>query len=69
MVVVLSMAAAAATSTDMVPPTVMQNKHQIRYRRRIALGDGCGAGTTGFAPASETKSLLQSIAPAARRIG
>ena len=33
MVVVLSMAAAAATSTDMVPLTVTENKHQSRHRR------------------------------------
>ncbi len=51
------------------PATVMQNKHRIRYRRRAALGDGCGMGTTGFAPASERKSLPQSIALAVRRIG
>lgn len=54
MVVVQSMAAAAATSMDMVRPTVMQNKHRIRYRRRgPAFGDGCGTGITGFAPVFE----------------
>jgi hypothetical protein len=46
-----------------------QNNYRIRYRRRAAIGDGCGTGTTGFAPASETKSLPQSTSPAARRIG
>src|SRR5215472_12842609 len=54
MVVVLSMAAAAATSTDMVPPTVTENKHRSR-RHRPAFGDGCGTGIIGFAPASEHK--------------
>src|SRR5215831_11699171 len=55
MVVVLSMAAAAATSTDMVPPTVTENKHRSRRHRRPAFGDGCGTGIIGFAPASEHK--------------
>jgi len=63
MVAVLSMAAAAATSTDMVPPIVMRDKHRPaphprrgtgRHSRRCpASGDGFGMGITGFAPASE----------------
>ena len=49
MMAVRNMAAAAGTSTDMVPPIVTENKH----RRRRASGDGSGTGITGFAPASE----------------
>src|SRR5262249_46167219 len=55
MVVVLGMQGAAGTSTDMVPPTVTENKHRSRRHRRPAFGDGCGTGIIGFAPASEHK--------------
>ena len=57
MVVVLSMAAAAATSTDMVPRTVTENKHRSRYHRP-AFGDGCGTGIIGVSPASEHDSAI-----------
>ena len=55
MMPVRNIAAAAATSTVMVPPTVTQNKHRNRHhsRRRPVSGDGSGTGITGFAPASE----------------
>jgi hypothetical protein len=53
MMAVRNMAAAAGTSTDMVPPIVTENKHR---RRRPASGDGFGTGITGFASASEHKS-------------
>ena len=55
MVAVRSGAAAVETSTDMVPPTATQNKHQSRYHRRPAFGDGYGTGIIGFAPASKYK--------------
>src|SRR5215470_95398 len=63
-----SMAAAAETSTDMVPPIVTRNKHRpLARRRRLTIrgtgrhhslrcpasGDGSGTGIIGFAPASE----------------
>ena len=55
MVAVRNGAAGVGTSTDMVPPTATQNKHQSRYLRRPAFGDDCGTGIIGFAPASEYK--------------
>src|SRR5579859_7435706 len=55
MVVVLSMAAAAVTSTDMVLPKATQNKHRSPHHRGPASGDGSGTGDTGFAPAYEHK--------------
>src|SRR5262249_11229277 len=63
-----SMAAAAETSTDMVPPIVTRNKPRpLARRRRLTIpgtgrhhsrrcpasGDGSGTGIIGFAPASE----------------
>src|SRR5690348_4105456 len=54
MVVVLNMAAAAATSTGTVPPTVTENKRRS-FHLRPAFGDGCGTGIAGFAPASEPR--------------
>src|SRR5689334_9202574 len=56
-VAVHNIAAAAGTSTVMVPPTVTQNKHRNRHhsRRRPVSGDGSGTGITGFAPASKHK--------------
>jgi len=55
MVGVLSMAAAAETSTVTVPPIVTGNKHRPSQSHRPASGDGSGTGITGFAPASEHK--------------
>jgi hypothetical protein len=64
------MAAAAATSTDMAPPTVTQNKHRahrkhpmitprgtgrLHPRRCPVSGDGSGTVVIGFAHASEQK--------------
>ena len=68
MMPVRNIAAAVATSTVMVPPTVTQNKHPNRHhsRRRPASGDGSGTGITGFAPASERKRRTNA---ASRRAG
>jgi hypothetical protein len=58
MVAVPSMAAAAATSTDMDLPIVMRNKRRADRcspRRRPAYGDVSGTGTPGFAPAAKAK--------------
>ena len=64
------MAAAAAASTDMAPPTVTQNKHRahrkhpmitprgtgrLHPRRCPVSGDGSGTVVIGFAHASEQK--------------
>jgi hypothetical protein len=68
MMPVRNIAAAAAISTVMVPPTVTQSKHPNRHhsRRRPASGDGSGTGITGFAPASERKRRTNA---ASRRAG
>ena len=55
MVVVRIGVAEEETSTGMVPPIVTRNKRRRHFRRRLASGDGCGTGITGFAPASERK--------------
>jgi hypothetical protein len=55
MVAVLNMAAAAATSTDMVPPIATENKHRSRYGRLPAFADESGMAVTGCPPASESK--------------
>ncbi len=71
MVAVLSMAAAAAISTDMVPPSVTQNKHRSRYRRRLAFGDGCERALLGsllhLNTNTETVKLKNPNAPAVVR--
>src|SRR5215469_11311951 len=63
MVGVLSMAAAAETSTVTVPPIATGNKHRPGQSHRPASGDGSGTGITGFAPASEYKTARFDLSP------
>src|SRR6516162_377177 len=58
MVVVRIGAAEEETSTGMVPPIVTRNKRRRHFRRRLASGDGCGTGITGFAPVSEREARI-----------
>ena len=62
MAVVRIGAAEEETSMGMVPPIVTRNKRRRRFRRRLASGDGCGMGITGFAPVSDAKGSAPPIA-------